>query len=55
MALSTAIFNLLTYESINRDQVRILDFGIAKALSLSRYLTRNDFGSASYSSPERLK
>jgi serine/threonine protein kinase len=35
-------------------QVRVLDFGIAKALSLSRRLTRNEFGSVPYSSPERL-
>ncbi len=37
-----------------RGEVRVLDFGIAKALSLSRRLTRNDFGSVSYASPERL-
>ena len=35
--------------------VRLLDFGIAKALSLSRRLTRNDFGSVAYASPERLE
>jgi serine/threonine protein kinase len=35
-------------------EVRVLDFGIAKALSLSRKLTRNEFGSVPYSSPERL-
>src|SRR5262245_35399524 len=35
-------------------EVRVLDFGIAKALSLSRRLTRNDFGSVPYASPERL-
>ncbi len=34
--------------------VRILDFGIAKGLSLTRKLTRNEFGSLPYSSPERL-
>jgi hypothetical protein len=34
--------------------VKILDFGIAKALSLSRKVTRNDFGSLPYMSPERL-
>ena len=28
-----------------RGEVRVLDFGIAKALSLSRKLTRNEFGS----------
>ena len=37
-----------------RGQVRVLDFGIAKALSLSRRLTRNEFGSVPYASPERL-
>ena len=36
-------------------QVRVLDFGIAKALSLSRRLTRNEFGSVPYASPERLE
>jgi len=35
--------------------VRVLDFGIAKALSLSRKLTRNEFGSVPYASPERLE
>ena len=40
---------------LNRDgQVKILDFGIAKGLSLTRKLTRNDFGSLGYLSPERL-
>ena len=34
--------------------MRVLDFGIAKALSLSRKLTRNEFGSVPYASPERL-
>src|SRR5579863_1424185 len=34
-------------------EVRVLDFGIAKALSLSRRLTRNEFGSVPYASPER--
>src|SRR5580700_9568486 len=37
-----------------RNRVRVLDFGIAKALSLSRKLTRNEFGSVPYASPERL-
>ncbi|MCU1232598.1 MAG: serine/threonine protein kinase [Candidatus Solibacter sp.] len=37
-----------------RGEVRVLDFGIAKALSLSRRLTRNEFGSVPYASPERL-
>jgi len=35
-------------------QTRVLDFGIAKALSMSRRLTRNEFGSVPYASPERL-
>ena len=34
--------------------VKVLDFGIAKALSLSRKVTRNEFGSLPYMSPERL-
>ena len=36
-------------------KVKILDFGIAKALSLSRKVTRNDFGTLWYLSPERLE
>jgi len=40
---------------LNGDQIKILDFGIAKALSLSRKVTRNDFGSIAYLSPERLE
>ena len=36
-------------------QIKVLDFGIAKALSLSRKVTRNDFGSVAYLSPERLE
>lgn len=35
-------------------EVRVLDFGIAKALSLTRKFTQNQFGSSQYSSPERL-
>lgn len=35
-------------------QVRVLDFGIAKGLSITRRLTSNVFGSIAYSSPERL-
>jgi hypothetical protein len=35
-------------------EVRVLDFGIAKALSLTRSFTQNQFGSSQYSSPERL-
>jgi tetratricopeptide (TPR) repeat protein len=38
----------------HENRVRVLDFGIAKALSLSRKLTRNEFGSVPYLSPERL-
>jgi serine/threonine protein kinase len=38
-----------------RGEVRVLDFGIAKALSMSRKLTRNEFGSVPYASPERLE
>jgi hypothetical protein len=36
-------------------ELKVLDFGIAKALSLSRKVTRNDFGSMPYLSPERLE
>jgi serine/threonine protein kinase len=39
----------------SRGQVKVLDFGTAKALSLSRKVTRNDFGSVAYLSPERLE
>jgi serine/threonine protein kinase len=35
--------------------VKVLDFGIAKALSRTRPLTRNEFGSLPYSSPERIE
>ena len=35
-------------------EAKVLDFGIAKALSLSRKVTRNAFGSIPYMSPERL-
>lgn len=34
--------------------LKVLDFGIAKALALSRKVTRNAFGSIPYMSPERL-
>jgi serine/threonine protein kinase len=37
------------------DAVKVLDFGAAKALSLSRKVTRNDFGSTAYLSPECLE
>lgn len=40
---------------LDEDRIKILDFGIAKALSLSRKVTRNDFGSIAYLSPERLE
>jgi serine/threonine protein kinase len=36
-------------------EVKVLDFGIAKALSLTRNFTQNVFASAQYSSPERMK
>jgi len=36
-------------------EVKVLDFGIAKALSLTRNFTQNIFASAQYSSPERMK
>jgi hypothetical protein len=36
-------------------ELKVLDFGIAKALSLSRRVARNDFGSMAYLSPERLE
>ena len=36
------------------DEIRVLDFGAAKALSVSRRVTRNDFGSTAYLSPECL-
>jgi tRNA A-37 threonylcarbamoyl transferase component Bud32 len=35
-------------------QVRLLDFGIAKLISLTRNLTHHDLGSPNYCSPERL-
>ena len=37
------------------DGIKVLDFGAAKALSLSRKVTRNDFGSTAYLSPECLE
>ena len=36
------------------DRVKVLDFGAAKALSMSRRVTRNDFYSTPYLSPECL-
>jgi serine/threonine protein kinase len=35
--------------------VKVLDFGIAKAVSMTRSITFNQFGSIPYSSPERLQ
>ncbi len=40
---------------IDGDAIKVLDFGAAKALSLSRKVTRNDFGSTAYLSPECLE
>jgi eukaryotic-like serine/threonine-protein kinase len=37
------------------DRVRVIDFGIAKQLSLTRSYTRNIFGSLAYLPPERLE
>jgi hypothetical protein len=36
------------------DELRLLDFGIAKAISATRRLTHHDLGSPAYCSPERL-
>jgi len=36
------------------DRVRLLDFGVAKSVTLSRKFTRNVFGSTPYLAPERL-
>lgn len=36
------------------DEVRLLDFGIAKAITFTHHLTHHNFGSPSYCSPERL-
>ncbi|MBV9267053.1 MAG: serine/threonine protein kinase [Acidobacteriaceae bacterium] len=38
----------------SNDEVRLLDFGIAKVISLTRNLTHHNLGSPSYCSPERL-
>ena len=57
-------FNLLLHGDLKprnirvlgaEDEIKVFDFGIAKALSLSRKVTRNDFGSIAYLSPERLE
>jgi eukaryotic-like serine/threonine-protein kinase len=37
------------------DQLRILDFGIAKFISAGREMTRHELGSPSYCSPERIR
>src|SRR5687768_15991533 len=37
------------------EQVKVLDVGIATALSLSRQLSPNDFGSVAFLSPEHLE
>jgi len=37
---------------VDGNGIKVLDFGIAKALSLSRKVTRNDFGTFAYLSPE---
>jgi hypothetical protein len=42
-------------ETGDADAIKVLDFGAAKALSLSRKVTRNDFGSTAYLSPECLE
>ena len=47
--------NIRVLEVDGRDEIKVFDFGIAKALSLSRKVTRNDFGSIAYLSPERLE
>src|SRR5579863_3264102 len=36
------------------NQIRLIDFGAAKAVSHSKNFTRNDFASVAYCSPERL-
>jgi serine/threonine protein kinase/tetratricopeptide (TPR) repeat protein len=46
---------LVTAQTGGMDQIKVLDFGAAKALSLSRKVTRNDFGSTAYLSPECLE
>ena len=40
---------------LNDDEVKVFDFGAAKALSFSRKVTRHDFGSIAYLSPERIE
>lgn len=41
--------------SNGHELIKVLDFGAAKSLSLSRKVTRNDFGSTAYLSPECLE
>lgn len=38
----------------NNDEVRLLDFGIAKVITFTRNLTQHNMGSPTYCSPERL-
>jgi serine/threonine protein kinase len=40
---------------LDDDVVKVFDFGAAKALSFSRKVTRHDFGSIAYLSPERIE
>ncbi len=40
---------------LDDDEVKVFDFGAAKALSFSRKVTRHDFGSIAYLSPERIE
>ena len=51
----TATSSRGTSASSTDDEIKVFDFGIAKALSLSRKVTRNDFGSIAYLSPERIE
>ena len=39
----------------SNDEVRLLDFGIAKAITFTHSLTHHNLGSPSYCSPERLR
>jgi serine/threonine protein kinase len=57
-ALRSLVHGDLTPRNVritSNQKVKVLDFGIAKALSLSRKVTRNDFGTLCYLSPERLE
>jgi len=56
-AISSVIHGDIAAKNIRidkNDQPILLDFGIAKALSLTRILTQNDFATTEYCSPERL-